>query len=116
MLRTFISRGLPVSRSLGVLSALCLLSSGQANPVAPMPRESPPTYFPTAVGTKWVYEWTIDGRKEKDVTEVVAAVEEGKDGAKVVTVHRALPERTYPFQKWEVSERGLLLTDSLLPG
>src|SRR5262245_21808039 len=56
-----------VPRSLRLLSALCLLSSGQTTPVAPMPREKPSTYFPAVVGTKWVYEWTIDGRKEKDM-------------------------------------------------
>ena len=81
-----------------------------------MPREKPTLYFPTTVGTKWVYEFNrADGEKKwPDETEVLFAVEEGKDGAKVATIHRTLPDRTYPFQKWEVSEQGLCCIEKLV--
>jgi hypothetical protein len=80
-------------------------------PAGPTPKDSykPVLYFPTTVGAKWVYLWQQAGHSEKnrEVVEVVTAVEDGKDGAKVVTTGRPLGDRQFlAREKWKVSERG----------
>lgn len=67
-----------------VIGCLLLLPGLTAAPAAPVPREHrrPVPYFPTAVGTRWVYE--RDGRELVDT--VTAAERAG--GAVLVTVRR----------------------------
>jgi hypothetical protein len=56
-----------------------------ASLAAPVPKEKPVLYLPTAVGTKLVYETTRDEKVICEVTEVVASAEAKGDGI-VVTV------------------------------
>lgn len=60
-----------------VLTGSCPLP---AAPVAPVSESSAKLYFPTTVGTKWVYD-----RNGKEETETITAVEK-KAGAYIVTV------------------------------
>src|SRR5262249_26316579 len=54
-------------------------------PSAPVPKDAGPPvdYFPTKVGTRWVYE--VRGEEPAEVVEEVVSVEE-KDGVRVVTL------------------------------
>jgi hypothetical protein len=69
-------------------------------PTAPPPREVA-LYFPTKVGSKWVYQ-----RGDTAVTEVVTAVEQ-KDGGKLVSVAREEAGKRVPVEKILVSGKGL---------
>lgn len=73
---------------------------------APVPRhlfpKDPPLYFPTKVGTKWVY-----AEDEGEKTLVVEAVEPGRGGL-VVTVARVDGEKRTPYEKVAVSPGGLV--------
>lgn len=96
-----------------LLALACALSVSQVVPEAPPPRPAT-LYFPTRVGAKWVYLWTSDKEKDEEVVEVVAAIEQGKDGAKVITVARVGRDgNAHPVQRFEVSSRGLLWTENL---
>ena len=72
-----------------------------------MPRD-PPLTFPTAVGTKWVYELPGGGEQ----TIVISAVKEEKDGSKLVTMEYEEDGKRAPYQVRRVSDRGIfVLTD-----
>jgi hypothetical protein len=90
---------------------IALAASAPAAPVAPPPREVK-VYFPTTVGTKWVFQWNGGKWKGKEVVEVVTAAEPGTGGAVVVTVGRHEGGRTSPARKYEVSPRGLFWTEN----
>ena len=64
---------------MGAVMALILVPAGADLPIAPPPRVAA-LYFPTTVGTKWVYEGT-GGPEVHEVTAV-----EVKDGRKIVSV------------------------------
>lgn len=68
-------------------------------------RERPALYFPTQVGTRWIYQES-DGRER---TEAVTAVEE-RGSAKLVTVSREIDGAWVPLANYAVSERGVCLT------
>ncbi|MBP3955678.1 hypothetical protein J8F10_10335 [Gemmata sp. G18] len=71
-------------------------------PAAPVPpAQKPALYYPTSVGAKWVYEWGGSDR-----TEQVTAVDE-KDGKTVVTIGVLVGEKTRPYRKILVSEKGV---------
>jgi hypothetical protein len=61
-----------------------LIGLGGVTPAAPVPThlmpKSTPFYYPTAVGTKWVYD-----RKGQDEMLAITGVEE-KQGTKIVTI------------------------------
>jgi hypothetical protein len=54
-------------------------------PSAPVPKDAgpPADYFPTRIGTRWVYD--VRGDEPAEVVEEVVSVEE-KDGVRVVTL------------------------------
>src|SRR5947209_1039179 len=70
------------------LVALALLFGICATPAAPVPKDrgKPALYFPTKVGTKWVYEDESGGNEQ---TYRVTEAKE-KDGAIIVTVEMDL--------------------------
>lgn len=77
-------------------------------PAAPVPKHlmknGPTYYFPTTVGSKWVYE-----NSGEDWVYVVTKVEERK-GTKVVTVEREVGEQRAPEEIMEVSATGFFRT------
>jgi hypothetical protein len=77
-----------------------------AGPAAPRLKDSetPQAYFPTTVGSKWVY--TTNG---KEHVEVVTAVER-KDGVTTVTVEYERAGGNRPIQTIEVRPDGLYMT------
>lgn len=73
-------------------------------PAAPVPPDArkPLLYYPTHVGDELVYD-----RGGSEITHVVTAVEE-KDGAKIVSISQVNPGgQPTPFEKMEVSTKGL---------
>jgi hypothetical protein len=89
--------------------ALCLILA----PAAPVPREDqyPVLYFPTKVGTKWVYE---DGTDEKIIgerTETITEVEVKADGA-IVTIGRPDGEKVLDRRKVYVTLKGLFFNSA----
>jgi len=108
-----------MARSRSVLAALPLLlialaALAASAPAAPIPEElkAPVLYFPTKVGARWTYVWSSPAKRTggEEVVEAVTAVEEGKEGTKVVTVSR-VPRPGYPrpVRWYEVSARGVYL-------
>ena len=86
-------------------------STGTDNsPIQEGPTVIPPddgTYFPTKVGTTWVYRYSSGGKQALTVTNV-----EDKDGGKVVTVHEVNKDRSTQYHKtMKSSVLGLHLTD-----
>jgi hypothetical protein len=69
-------------------------------PAAPVPKEMPP-YFPTQVGTKWVYQ---DGDTEE--VQVITAVEESTKG-KVITVGKVKDGQVVPWYEMLASDKSL---------
>jgi hypothetical protein len=88
----------PLTILLGLALALPLLT---AAPVPTHLMPEPVYYFPTTVGTKWVYQEGIRQR-----TEVVTEVE-GKGATKVVFVGLEEKGKVLPWVNVEVSRRGL---------
>ena len=72
-------------------------------PAAPVPPEArkPMLYYPTRVGDELVYD-----RGGVEVTHVVTSVAE-KDGVKVVSIGERSGGSVSPFEKMEVSAKGL---------
>lgn len=93
----------PTSVSVALAAAL---GSAAAAPVPKDPPKPPPLYFPTTVGTRWVYE--VDGEER---TEVVTAVEhKAKERVWIVSVGRVDKDGTVTAaEAWEVSHQGLVL-------
>jgi len=95
------------------LFALVLGCAPSAAPLAPVPSGAGQLvmYFPTRVGTKWVYEQSWDD----DFVETVTAVEE-KDGRYIVTVATTAlddPEGLNPgIEKYLVSADGVFCVAS----
>jgi hypothetical protein len=92
---------------------LSLVTLASFAPTAPVPKhlmpKDPPLTFPTAVGTKWVYEIPNGGEQ----TIVISAVKEEKDGAKVVTMEYVDAGKRNPYQVRRVSSQGVfVLADS----
>lgn len=86
-----------------IAAGLALLAgTALSAPAAPVPKDAgkTPLYFPTTVGTKWVYE---DPRGEDEEVEVY---EVEKDGDSVVVGRRRVGE-TIPYTKMVVSADGL---------
>ena len=81
--------------------ALPLALLGAAPVPAPAPRPRQVSYFPTTVGTKWVYQ-----EGEDEHVEVITAVTE-KDGAKLVTVGSEWKGEVTPRYLLAVSEKGI---------
>ncbi len=80
-------------------------------PAAPVPKgQTPAAYFPTATGTKWVYQVTAVAnnlpKRVSEVTEVIVRVEE-KDGG--VVVHVARGSRPPTWEKL-VSAEGVFMS------
>jgi hypothetical protein len=90
-----------VPRSLVVLPAVTLLLTVAA--AAPVPKQAkPPLYFPTKVGSKWVYQ-----AGDKEWAEVVTKVEETAEGT-LVTVAIELPGgKLSEYKKVLLSEKGV---------
>ena len=96
-------------RVAGTVAATLLLGVA---PAAPIPGDHlrPPLYFPTTVGTKWVYQLD-DGR---EYTDVVTKVERGAGGEVIVSVGRETPDgKVHPGERYVVSARGLLRVEGL---
>lgn len=93
-------------RGLAVAVALALfLAAAPAAPVPTGPRLSlaPPPFFPTSVGTKWVYQ---DG--DYEWTEIITAVETQKDGAFNISISRVGSDgKTTLWDQVLVSDRSL---------
>jgi hypothetical protein len=74
---------------------------------APVPKhlmKDPPLSFPTAVGTKWVYEGDFG-----EHTQVISKVED-KGGAKIVTTEHVLADgKRSPHMVQSISEQGVYL-------
>lgn len=103
-------------RFLAVIALSLPLAASASPPTAPPPREVV-YYFPTKVGAKWVRLWSDGKGKEAEVVEVVTAVEEGRDGAKRVTVgFIGRDGKPSPAREFEVSSRGLFWTKNLAFG
>lgn len=80
----------------------CLAGLGPGAPGAPVPTEQPVFYYPTAIGTVLVY-----AHGEAEFDRVVTAVEDGKDGAKLVTVAQTTPSRVDKLETVSVPAAGL---------
>lgn len=39
-----------------LFAAACVIASAVGSAAAPVPKDAPPSFYPTAVGTKWVYD------------------------------------------------------------
>jgi hypothetical protein len=77
----------PLTVAAGALTILTALSSA-----APAPKDAnAAAYFPTTVGTTWVYEDSVFGESVHEVTAV-----ETKGGATLVTVNYAYPGGRHP--------------------
>jgi hypothetical protein len=89
-----------------LIPCLSLLRDSAAAPVPP--GGDKPLYYPTEVGTKWVWEFpNTPGVEPRTLT--VSAVKD-KDGAKVVTVDEAGADgKTAYYKTMKVSEDGLFL-------
>jgi hypothetical protein len=89
---------------IGLVAAASVLSLAPAAPV-PKGADRPVLYFPTKVGTTWVYDNSYSGETE----EVLTAVRE-KDGATIVSVDRVGAHgELFPERRLAVSGRGLYL-------
>lgn len=89
-------------RSLAVLLIPVVLAAFA--PAAPVPKhlmKGPVYYYPTSVGTTWVYE-NQDGEETLTITKV-----EDADGAKVVTIEKKTAGGLEPDEKMSVSAGGL---------
>ena len=78
-------------------------------PAAPVPKGAgkPVLYYPTTVGTKWVYQY--EGSGEVVQTAITAAEE--KDGAVVLTIGLVTGDKADPYWKVLVSPKGLFQGD-----
>jgi hypothetical protein len=107
-----------MARLLTLFTMLALLVGTRVGEVPAQdaaPAPAPPYYFPVQLGTRWVYLWKHEGRKDEEAVEVVMAVESGNAGAKVVTVGRAHEDgKNWPTEKFEVSPRGLMWKENLV--
>jgi hypothetical protein len=66
-----------------------------------------PIYYPTTIGTKWVYDYEVGGAVKGNPTYVVTDVAV-KDGAKVVSVGSVAADGTVtPCDAVAISEQGL---------
>ena len=93
-------------------TAAPVAAPGPVRTAAPVPErvmpKEPPLYFPTKVGTKSVYLSNGSDFKSHTSVQIVTAVENGKDGAKIVTVSSVHPDgHAYPTARYEASSRGL---------
>lgn len=87
-----------------LLAGIVLLAMG---PRVVVPNDPPEPYFPTRIGTKWVY--LTDDKKES--VRVITAVEE-RDGSTAVTMESRVDEKKVHSEKVSVSARGICrLTD-----
>jgi hypothetical protein len=86
------------------LVALVSFISAAPVPTHLMPRD-PPLTFPTAVGTKWVYE--LPGGREQTI--VISEMKEEKDGAKVVTMEYVENGKRAPYQVRRISNQGIFV-------
>ena len=77
---------------------------------APLPKDAArPLYFPTHVGTKWVYFWDwTGGYKDQEYVEVITAAKK-TNGVWRVTVGRDDEKTSFV---WEVTEDGFALSES----
>lgn len=97
-----------MSRLLVLLSAVTLLLAvAPAAPVPPPPK-TPPLYFPTTVGAKWVYQ--TEGNKDEKV-EMVMKVED-KDGEKWVAIGSEWKGKVDYRHAISVSDKGLAVVDT----
>jgi hypothetical protein len=97
-----------MSRLLVLLSAAAV--SFAIAPAAPVPPEAkkPGLYFPTKVGTKWVYQ--TEGEKHESV-EVVMEIED-KEGEKLVKIGHERDGKAVYDCTIAVSEKGLSLVET----
>lgn len=76
---------------------------------APVPKEllAPPTYFPTALGSKW--EYALDGEKELALAVEITKVDDA-DGARIVLFEQTDGPKTrdYP-ERYRVAADGVYL-------
>lgn len=97
-----------LNRSLGLLAWSLLVSAAPAAPVAKdKPAET--LYFPTTVGTKWVYEKS----DKSEAVEVITATKQ-KDEATLVSVGWERRGEVQPMLEVEVSEKGLAVRKTLV--
>lgn len=89
------------------LAAAALFVVWLSLPALPAPRTKdeapPPNYYPTEVGTRWVYD--IDNGKGELALRLVSVEE--KDGVKIVTTEQRGTTQWLPFERVEISSRGL---------
>jgi hypothetical protein len=91
-----------MTRTMLVILALVLAAPVPAAPVPTHLMPETPPYYPTTVGTKWVYDW--NGRQ---LVETISAVEH-KDGATIITLDQEQGEqRTQASSVLRLSKEGL---------
>jgi hypothetical protein len=96
-----------MSRLLAILIPfVCVPALAPAAP-APPAADKPVYYFPTRVGTKWVYERSKEGEESRTFGKVVTESEE-KDGRFLVTVKGDLKENPWASQ-YAVSKDGVFM-------
>jgi hypothetical protein len=95
---------LPLAALLLIACSCAAPPAGESGPGVPPAAASPqPSYFPTQVGARWVYQ----GSDGEESSLVVSAVEE-KGGAKIVSVALAGPNgEHFVVEKVWVSDAGL---------
>jgi hypothetical protein len=90
-----------------LISLAALAASAPAAPIPDVLKE-PVLYFPTKVGAKWTYTHSYKNQPDHETVDGVVAVEEGADGAKVVTIGRLAAKGGLGPNWWMVvSSRGL---------
>jgi hypothetical protein len=97
-----------MTRPLVLLSAVLVSLAGVPAAPVPPPPKTPPLYFPTTVGTRWVYQ--TQGEKRESV-EVVMEVKE-KDGEKWVAVGSECEGKVEYHHAISVSDKGLAVVDT----
>jgi hypothetical protein len=91
-----------------LVAIVALTLAALSGPAAPRLKDpSPPSdYFPTAVGTRWVYTTPT-----ADLVEVITAVAE-KDGVTLVTIGNEVPGgKATPIRTIEIRSDGLFLAE-----
>jgi len=91
--------------SIVMIHAICLLSA-MLLPAAPGPKEKP--FYPTVIGTRWVYRYET-GKRKDEATFVVTAVERKADRI-LVSVEGQGKDAPYAKFVFSLPEKGLIAT------
>jgi hypothetical protein len=94
-----------------IMIMTALFVSSIALAVDPQHATKQKLYFPTKLGTKWIYKWkALDDRySDREAVEVISKVTE-EDGAKIVTLSEIINGFNIHRGQWKVSTEGLLFS------